>query len=174
MVDVVRGDSPREPGGAVTALRRTAAQGGGLEAGDGASEAPVLFVQQSDVVAPLPAVRGPLEPVAPLGRERASSGRREPPPDGVLPVGRVHDELPDVVAAGSGPPRDTALGKASDRASQVRAMPGLPVVRLVDEREKKRPVGGFSSPAGVHEARSLRLRPAVETSARDSGFASPP
>ena len=61
----------------------------------------------------------------------------------------MHDELPDVVPLRRRPPRGLADGQAADRAAQVGAVPRLPVVGGIHDREKCNGVGG-------HFKRTLR------------------
>jgi hypothetical protein len=50
----------------------------------------------------------------------------------------MDDQLPDVVPAGPRAPRDLVRIDRTDCAPQIRAMPGAPVVGLVEQREQAR------------------------------------
>ena len=76
------------------------------------------------------------EPVRALERKRSAGRRRQTTPRDVLPVGRVHDQLPDVVTPSTGPPRRLAQRYASNRTSEVRAVPRHAVVGRVDQEKQ--------------------------------------
>src|SRR5437870_10859644 len=129
---------------------------------DRLAKPPVLLVQQGEIRAPRSFGRrvGAREPVAPFVGERPALLSGQAAPVGVLPVRDVHRELPDVVAICARTPRGFLDRDAAQRPPQVRAVPGLPPVTLIDDPEKERELG-----------RSLRLHRATRrTSATNSSY----
>jgi len=79
----------------------------------------------------------PLEEVRPLERKRAARGAGEPPPCHVLPVRRVHEQLPHVVRARLRSPCGAVERHTTQRATKVGAVPGGVVVRGVEQDEER-------------------------------------
>ena len=110
---------------------------------DRLAEGPVLGIQQGDVTSPL-GRRERVEhdePVRPLERETPAGVASEPPAHGVLPVGGVDHVLGDRVPISSAAARTPAPGEAPDRTLEVRAVPGLPLVALVEDPEEEGDLG---------------------------------
>src|SRR4030095_3363276 len=72
-----------------------------IELGDGGSQRAMHLLEQRDVRTPRRECRvlRALEPVRAVERKRSACGRGQSPPGDILPVRRMDDELPDVVAA---------------------------------------------------------------------------
>src|SRR3954469_25316085 len=137
VVDVVVGRAEDE-----VAHRPLGSLGDGLqvlvpEGGHGRAQVAVRLLQEAQVglpgrLADLPFRTG--EPVAP--RQRKADLRPQPVEDGILPVGRVNGELPDVVPLRGRPPRRRLRRDAAQRALEDRPVPGLVVVARVEGAEE--------------------------------------
>jgi len=88
------------------------------------------------------------KPVGPLQRERASLLSREPAARGVLPVRGVHHDLMDGVAPLLGPPRRLCGREPADRTTQVRAVPRVAIVGLIELGEEQIDDGHASTDVG--------------------------
>ena len=100
----------------------------------------VHVIEQREIVFPLArqfgarcAAQWPFKEVGSGKRERSALLAREAAPDDVLPVRAVDDELPDIVAAPLRPSRGVIHSESAQAAPEIRAVPGLAVVRAVDD-----------------------------------------
>src|SRR2546428_1772190 len=109
------------------------------KARDDRPEQPMLLPEECDVVPPRGPVgcRGERRPVAPGAREFESGIARQPAAHDVLPVSRVQQDLPDVVAAPARAPQRLARGEAADGSPQRGAVPRLAIERLVEDVEQQ-------------------------------------
>ena len=97
------------------------------------------LIEQGEVGLPRGLRNGdrPRKPVRSRERKRTTLRAGEPAQHGVLPVRGVHCQLPDVVASRRRPPCRLRGRHATQRSAQVRAVPGLTVVRQIDRVEER-------------------------------------
>ena len=81
--------------------------------------------------------RRSFEKIRPFELERSAFFARQSTPDDVLPVRGVKHELPDVVSAGGRTPGGALDGQAAHRSAEIRTVPGLLVICLVDDGEEQ-------------------------------------
>src|SRR5688572_15858418 len=107
MVKVVRRNAGNQREIADLAPARRLREIGRREPGDGGAQLSMGALEQRDVVTPdaIAESLAAIEPVRPLQRKRPAWRVGEPAVGGVLPVGGVDDEFPDVVPLWRGPPR---------------------------------------------------------------------
>src|SRR6266542_3508676 len=131
VVDVVKRDSVEL---ALERGRRRFAQGR-----DHGAQPAVLRVEQGFLFLPLfrRGLARAREPVAPVERKGSALLPRQAAPDRIFPVGRVERELPNRVPPGRGPEGRLGRRHATQRPLQVRPVPGLPFVRLVQDLDQK-------------------------------------
>jgi len=128
---------------------------------DRLAKPPVLLVQQGEIRAPRSfgsGASGRANQLLPFVGERPALLSGQAAPVGVLPVRDVHRKLPDVVAIAPGRQAAPRPRRAAQRPPQVRAVPGLPLVRLIDDPEKERELGRSLRLIGQRAARRPRTR----------------
>ena len=138
VVEIVRGDTGDEFEVGDRAARRGPLQVARWNSCDRRPELAMGAVEQRNILLP----RGfahvvPHEPVRAVERESAAGLTCQPPMDGVLPIRRVNDNLPDVVPAPGRTPRCLSCGQPPNRPSQVRPVPGSPGVRAIEDLEER-------------------------------------
>ena len=138
MVQVVRDDAGHEMKDCHIAAGRRSAQIARSERVDGAPKLRMHVFQQPEIGPPgfLGRLDRTAEPVRALDGERSAALSGQPPPDCVLPVGGVHGEFPDIVTIAGGTPHRLREGDVSQGAAQIRPMPRLPVICLIDLRDE--------------------------------------
>lgn len=96
------------------------------------------LIEQRDVVTPFLLARGIVarKPVGSLERKRPSLGTSKAAQRRVLPIRGVHDELGDVVAARRRTPRCLACRHATNRPSQIGAVPGPAIIGSIENLQK--------------------------------------
>lgn len=120
----------------------TASTGEGVlgQRGHGVPQRVVHVEEQPHIAPPLRHAgtgrRGPDEPVRARQRKRAALFAQESTPHDVLPVGRVHHQLPDVVPPWLWAPGRIGGAEAADRSAQVRTVPRPVVERFVQHAEQ--------------------------------------
>src|SRR5262245_7113574 len=136
VIEVVSGGAADEAALRPAGAARFARKVGIREARDDLKEHLVLTLEEAHVGAEgtVAAVRlRAREPIAALEGERAALLSGEPPAHHVLPVRRVHDELPDVVTLGMRTPERRLGVDAADRAAEVRPVPGRMIVGFAEK-----------------------------------------
>jgi hypothetical protein len=144
VVHVVRGDAEDGCTIVVLAAARKSLQVRSREIFNHFYQLSVCILDEFDVCPPSILDRlpiGTLKPVTPLQRERAALLACDAPPNDVLPVRAVHDDLPDVVSARCESPSGFHCTHATDRSAEVRAMPGFLVKCFLDRVEEDRDFG---------------------------------
>src|SRR5215472_4777186 len=139
VVDVVRSDAVDERVRPTLASGRLGAEGRRGQSRHRFSQTPVHVVEESEVRAPgaLRRRHRTDEPIAPLLAERTSFLVDQHAPDGVLPVRGVERELPDVVPSRRRPPRGFSRADAAQGALEVRSLPRVLLVGLVEQPEQQ-------------------------------------
>ena len=142
VVEIMRGDAVDQPHRCGAAWRPWLFESRLRERNHNLAQLMVHVIEQRELGFPLPrqfGARGPshrpFKKVGPGKRERSALLAREAAPDDVLPVGAVDHELPDIVAARLGPSRDVSHRQSAQAAPKIRAVPGLAVVRAIDDGE---------------------------------------
>lgn len=86
-------------------------------------------------------VFGAAEGTASFQRKRRVFPALEPAAHNILPVCSMKSELPDILSAGSGPPRSLFCSEAFDRLAEIRSVRDLLRVSLVNNRSEQGLIG---------------------------------
>src|SRR6266536_692650 len=111
----------------------------GVEARDRPPQQLVLLPEQRGIAPPRRPIGalGEPGPVAAGARQRDLRVAQQAAPNHGLPIGRVEDQLPDVVTASARPPQRLVDAEAAQGAPQRRAVPGRASERLVEDFEQQ-------------------------------------
>jgi hypothetical protein len=98
----------------------------------------MFSVKQRRVSPPCPfaPIHWPLEPVAPLKRERSALFAKQPPPHRIFPVSSVNHNFPNVMPPGPGRQRRLARRNAANRTAKVGPMPCSLVVSFIQQSQE--------------------------------------
>src|SRR5262245_40139700 len=111
----------------------------------------MLLREQHDGFAPASWCQwnGTRKPVRPLARKRTSRFAREHSTNGVLPISGMQDDLPDVMPSWAGPPGSYFTGQPACGSLEVRPVPGLFFIALIDDvkQQSDLAIQWFPSPA---------------------------
>src|SRR3989338_7483169 len=94
------------------------------------------------------------KPIRAFELKRTAGPSCQTPPRGIFPVRGMNNELPDVVPARRRSPRRLRRGDATNRAAEIRAVPGGMIVCLVEYRQEQANFGRLRHCSRFQSART--------------------